>query len=79
MIVDLPGFVIDLMSTAQIKLAPKSPQFLKVAEVADMLRKKPKTIYEWVEKGLIPHRKVCGSLLFDLDEIIRWMKQDARG
>jgi len=51
------------------------PRFLKVAEVAALLRCKRRTIYDMVEQGRIPHRKVGGRLLFDLDEIIEWTKQ----
>jgi len=51
------------------------PRFLKVAEVAALLRCKRRTIYDMVEQKRIPHRKVGGRLLFDLDEIIEWTKQ----
>jgi excisionase family DNA binding protein len=52
------------------------PQFLKVPELAAMLKVKPKTIYEMVAQGRIPYRKPPGSniLRFDLDEIIAWTK-----
>ena len=52
------------------------PQFLKVSELAAMLKLKPKTIYEMVAKNRIPYRKPAGSniLRFDLDEIIAWTK-----
>ena len=51
------------------------PRFLKVEEVADLLRCKKRTIYDMVEQGRIPYRKVGGRLLFDADEIIEWTKQ----
>jgi putative molybdopterin biosynthesis protein len=51
------------------------PRFLKVDEVADLLRCKKRTIYDMVEQGRIPHRKVGGRLLFDADEIVEWTKQ----
>lgn len=51
------------------------PRFLKVAEVAALLRCKPRTIYDMVEQEPIPYRKVGGRLLFDADEIIEWTKQ----
>lgn len=55
---------------------PGRPQFLKVLELAAMLKVKPKTIYEMVAQGRIPYRKPPGSniLRFDLDEIIAWTK-----
>ena len=51
------------------------PRFLKVEEVATLLRCKRRTIYDMVEQERIPYRKVGGRLLFDLDEIIDWTKQ----
>jgi excisionase family DNA binding protein len=51
------------------------PRFLKVAEVAALLRCKRRTIYDMVEQERIPYRKVGGRLLFDADEIIEWTKQ----
>ena len=51
------------------------PRFLKVEEVADLLRCKKRTIYDMVEQERIPFRKVGGRLLFDLDEIIEWTKR----
>ena len=55
---------------------PNSPRFLKVAEVAELLKVKPRTIYEMVAQGRIPYRKPPGSniLRFDLEEIIAWTK-----
>ena len=61
---------------AEVSVSNESlPRFLKVAEVAALLRCKRRTIYDMVEQGRIPHRKVGGRLLFDLDEIIEWTKQ----
>jgi excisionase family DNA binding protein len=65
------------MSTSTNSAAlPGRPQFLKVPELAAMLKVKPKTIYEMVAQGRIPYRKPPGSniLRFDLDEIIAWTK-----
>jgi excisionase family DNA binding protein len=63
-------------NSAEVLMPDKSlPRFLKVEEVATLLRCKRRTIYDMVEQGRIPHRKVGGRLLFDLDEIIEWTKQ----
>lgn len=51
------------------------PRFLRVDEVADLLRCKKRTIYDMVEQNRIPYRKVGGRLLFDADEIIEWTKE----
>ena len=50
------------------------PRFLRVEEIASLLRCKKRTIYDMVEQQRIPHRKVGGRLLFDADEIIEWTK-----
>ena len=54
-----------------------SPQLLKVAEVAELLKVKPRTIYEMVAQDRIPYRKPPGSniLRFDLEEILEWTRQ----
>ena len=56
-------------------LIPK--QFLNVAEVAELLKVKPRTIYEMVAQNRIPYRKPPGSniLRFDLDEILEWTRR----
>jgi excisionase family DNA binding protein len=53
-----------------------SPRFLKVAELAELLKVKPRTIYEMVAQNRIPYRKPLGSniLRFDLEEILAWTK-----
>ena len=50
------------------------PRFLRVEEVANLLRCKKRTIYDMVEQERIPYRKVGGRLWFDVDEIIEWTK-----
>lgn len=55
------------------------PGFLKVAEVAALLRCKRRTIYDMAEQGRIPHRKVGGRLLFDLDELLSGPNKNGRG
>jgi excisionase family DNA binding protein len=60
---------------AEVSLPDQSlPRFLKVNEVAALLRCKSRTIYDMVEQKRIPYRKVGGRLLFDADEIIEWTK-----
>jgi excisionase family DNA binding protein len=51
--------------------------FLKVAEVAELLKVKPRTIYEMVAQNRIPYRKPPGSniLRFDLEEILEWTRR----
>lgn len=54
----------------------KRPQLLKVPEVAELLKVRPRTIYEMVARHRIPYRKPPGTniLRFDLDEIMAWTK-----
>ena len=56
---------------------PIPKQFLKVAEVAELLNVKPRTIYEMVAQDRIPYRKPPGSniLRFDLEEILEWTRR----
>ena len=55
----------------------KRSQLLKVADVAQLLNVKPRTIYEMVSQDRIPYRKPPGSniLRFDLDEILAWTRR----
>jgi putative molybdopterin biosynthesis protein len=61
--------------------APKpqtnTPQFLTVEEVAEMLRLKPRTIYNMVSQRRIPFRKAGRQLLFDVGEIEKWTRSNA--
>ena len=60
----------------QVLKGANSPSLLNVAEVAAVLKVKPRTIYEMVAQKRIPYRKLPGSniLRFDLDEIVAWTK-----
>ena len=57
--------------------AAKRSQLLKVADVAQLLNVKPRTIYEMVAQDRIPYRKPPGSniLRFDLEEILEWTRR----
>ncbi|HXQ37481.1 MAG TPA: helix-turn-helix domain-containing protein [Anaerolineales bacterium] len=56
---------------------PIPKQFLKVTELAELLKVKPRTIYEMVAQDRIPYRKPPGSniLRFDLEEILEWTRR----
>lgn len=51
------------------------PVFLTVKELAAMLRVKVRTVYSWVEDGLIPYHKPGRIMIFRLDEINEWLEQ----
>ena len=59
---------------------PIPKQFLKVADVAELLKVKPRTIYEMVAQNRIPYRKPPGSniLRFDLEEILEWTRRKTK-
>jgi len=63
------------------KQAKEMPIYLNVREVSQLLKVKPRTIYEMVAQRRIPYRKPPGSniLRFDLDEILAWMKLGVNG
>ena len=65
----------------QSTVMPGRPQFLKVSELAAMLKVKPRTIYDMVAQNRIPYRKPPGTniLRFDLDEILAWTKAGSNG
>jgi excisionase family DNA binding protein len=52
--------------------AGMSPTFLTVEEVAELLRVSPRSVYDWVSQGTIPHRKAGRRTIFLLSEILEW-------
>ena len=53
-------------------------KLLTVQEVSEIIKAKPKTIYQWAELGQIPSIKMQGALRFDLDDIMEWVKSCKR-
>lgn len=51
---------------------------LNVKEVAEIVRVKPSTIYQWAELGLIPCCKLNGSLRFSKAEIYKWIGENTK-
>lgn len=52
------------------------PKFLTLNEVAELVRLKPRTIYEMVAQNRIPYRKAGRVLIFELSEILEWTKNN---
>lgn len=54
----------------------RKKKLLTPNELADFLKVKVSTIYNWVYQGFIPHIKVTGRCLrFAEDEIDEWLKK----
>ena len=51
----------------------------RVEEAAEYLGIRPKTLYEWVRTGRVPHRKLGFNVRFDRSELERWVAQQADG
>jgi excisionase family DNA binding protein len=62
------------MSTSPVNTNQVSPKFLNVKELAELLRIKPRTVYEMVSQGRIPYRKAGDRTIFLLDEILEWTR-----
>ena len=48
-------------------------QLMTIEEVADYLRVKKRTVYEWVKKGKIPAIKTVGQWRFKKEKIDAWL------
>lgn len=53
-------------------------KLIKIKELSEIINIKPSTIYQWAELQQIPHVKLNGSLLFDLDDIKKWIQDCKR-
>lgn len=49
-------------------------RLLTVKQLSGRINFKAKTIYDWVHRKRIPYLKIEGSLRFDYDEVLRWLK-----
>ena len=49
-------------------------KLIGVKEVAEILKVKPSTLYQWSELGQIPCVKLNGALRFDIEDIMNWIK-----
>lgn len=81
-IISLPRnkYVIDKSSTlypSQEKnrsVQMDKTRYLKIQEVAELTRLKPKTIREYCSRKLIPHIKLRAAVIFDERDIIAWLE-----
>jgi excisionase family DNA binding protein len=49
-------------------------RYLNLTEVAEYLRKSKSSIYKWCSDGQIPYIKSGKKLLFNKDEIDKWLE-----
>lgn len=52
-------------------------RLINVAEVADYLRVKPSTIYQWTHEKYIPHIKVGNQVRFKVAAIDVWLDRNS--
>jgi len=50
-------------------------QLLDVSQAAALLCMKPKTLYAWVSRNQIPHRKLNSLVRFHRGELVEWSKR----
>ena len=56
--------------------APSEPiEILTADEIAKMLRVDRKTVYEAVQRGELPHRRLGRRLLFERGAVLGWLRQ----
>jgi excisionase family DNA binding protein len=66
---------IPAKQTRDVNLMSDDPErLLDVREAAALLRVKTKTLYAWVSRNKIPHRKICSLVRFHRGELIEWAK-----
>lgn len=49
-------------------------RYLRIDDVSEITRLRPKTIREYCSRKWIPHIKLRGSVLFDPDDIEVWIQ-----
>jgi excisionase family DNA binding protein len=52
----------------------ESPELLTARELESMLKISTKTIYAYVQRGLIPYVKIQSNVRFPKSEILTWIK-----
>jgi len=51
-----------------------TPRYLRVPQAASYLGLAPKTLYRYAEERRIPFNRIGRSLLFDREELDKWMQ-----
>lgn len=50
-------------------------EFLKIPEVARILRLSRETVYQFIEDGLLPRYKLGGSVLIHKDDLLKFLNE----
>ena len=50
-------------------------EFLRIPEVARILRLSRETVYKFIEDGLLPRYKVGGSVLIKIDDLLKFLDE----
>jgi len=53
-------------------------KLIGIRELSAILKVKPSTLYQWAELGQIPSYKINGSLRFNVDDIVSWIRSCKR-
>lgn len=53
---------------------PEAPEMLTAKELEQLLRIDVKTIYGYVQKGLIPYVRIESNVRFRRDEVMQWLE-----
>jgi len=57
----------------------EKPEIMTVEDVADYLRIKTSTVYEWAASGKLPGVKVGRLWRFERSEIEKWVRENRQG
>ena len=74
MILDLQ--ILRVKQLIKIKMLNMKKQFLDIEGISEYLTMSKSTIYKKVAAKEIPHHKLGGRTIFDIDEINIWVKSD---
>ena len=69
---DYSPYARRMLLYAELVMKQVLPEFLTVDEVAELLRVSPRSVYDLVSQGVIPHRKAGRRTIFLLQEILEW-------
>ena len=53
-------------------------KLLKIKELSELIGFSPRTIYDWVHVGFIPHYKFPKGIRFRISEVEQWFKKQRK-